>query len=168
MSELRYSKTRDVKSPTRGTELSAGIDFFVPERTPEFIEALKAKNKPDMYHITERAIVVKPHCRILIPSGIKADVLPGTALIAYNKSGVASKKGLDVMACVVDEDYQGEIHISLLNTTNEYVEIGFGEKATQFIEEVIQKSTPVEVPESELFAEVSERGAGGFGSTGTK
>lgn len=166
--ELRYSKTREVKSPTRGTELSAGIDFFVPEYNQDFIDALQAKNHPDMYYATAQSIVVKPHCRILIPSGIKVQVLQNTALIAYNKSGVATKKGLDVMACVVDEDYQGEIHISLLNTTDSYVELAYGEKAVQFIEEVILKSTPKEVPLEELYSGVSERGEGGFGSTGVK
>lgn len=168
MSKLRISKVRDVKTPTRGTVLSAGIDFYVPEYNQEFIDAMMEKNHPDAYYVTAQAIVVLPHQRVLIPSGIKANVLPDTALIAYNKSGVATKKGLDVMACVVDEDYQGEIHISLLNTTDKYVEIGFGEKATQFIEEVILKSEVEVVPIEELYDEETERGEGGFGSTGTK
>lgn len=168
MGKIKISKIRDVKSPSRGTELSAGIDFYVPEKNDELIEALKSKNKPEEYYVAGDEIVVKPHCRILIPSGIKVKVNPNTALIAYNKSGVASKKGLAVMACVVDEDYQGEVHISLVNTTDEYVKICFGDKITQFIEEVIEKSEVEIVPVETLYETETSRGEGGFGSTGTK
>lgn len=170
---MKYSKVREVKSLTRGTELSAGIDFYVPAFNEQFKEDMSSKNDVNDYYIVDsdvdtKVIMVKPHCRILIPSGIKAKVEPNTALIAYNKSGVATKKGLDVMACVVDEDYQGEIHISLLNTTDDYVKIEEGAKIVQFIEEVIIKTIPEEVPFEELYTSASERGEGGFGSTGTK
>lgn len=87
---LRYAKVRDVKDIQRGTELSAGIDFFIPNDWNEGC---------DKY--------LQPGERVLIPSGIHIDMigsgLADFALIFFNKSGVGSKKGLDILACVVDE-----------------------------------------------------------------
>ena len=145
MNKIRLSKVREVKTPTRGTPGSAGLDFYVPSG---FLGN------------------VKPHADVCIPSGIKVQVPPGYALIAKNKSGVALKKKLGVGACVVDEDYQGEIHLHLFNHSGEHVQIESGEKLVQFLLiPVIYPSVEV-VNEKSLFQSVTERGEGAFGSTG--
>ena len=143
---MKFSKVRDVKSPSRGTALSAGIDFFVPN---DFIE-----------------MTVLPNQRTLIPSGIKVSLPDGYALIAFNKSGVASKTGMIVGACVVDEDYQGEIHLNMINTSDIGQLIRPGDKLTQFILVPVNYAEPQEVNMDNLYREVTERGEGGFGSTG--
>lgn len=87
-----------------------------------------------------------------------------------NKSGVATKKGIDVGACVIDEDYQGEIHIHLMNVSNKSTALSPGEKIAQcLLMPVVYE--PVELVEDEETlweGKVTERGEGGFGSTGTK
>ena len=93
---MKIAKVRNVKTPTRGTVGSAGIDFYIPNDYPANL------------------CTVNPGERFFIPSGIKANVPEGYALIAMNKSGVALKKSLMVGACVVDSDYQGEIHLHLV------------------------------------------------------
>ena len=145
---LKIAKIRAVKTPTRGTEGSAGIDFYVPNDYPANL------------------CTVNQGGRFFIPSGIKANVPEGYALIAMNKSGVALKKGLMVGACVVDSDYQGEIHLHLVNTGTNDVTIEPGEKLTQFLLIPVNHCLVSEVSEAELFTEESTRGAGGFGSTG--
>jgi len=162
MKALRFIKVRDVKSPERGTAKSAGIDFFVPNDFPE--------------------TVVGPHCDVLIPSGIKASVPEGHMFVAKNKSGVVTsydacvragrkpKKGaylcsLIVGANVVDEDYQGEIHIHLINTGTVPVVIKPGTKIVQFVLVPVTYCDVEEAPEEQLFIEATERGDGGFGST---
>jgi len=70
--------------------------------------------------------------------------------------------------CVVDEDYQGELHISLVNTSNYIVEICENEKITQWLEVHVDYSELAELTEETLFTEETERGAGGFGSTDKK
>jgi dUTP pyrophosphatase len=110
--------------------------------------------------------VLAPGGSTNIPSGIKVKIPEGYSLIAFNKSGVSVKKGLDVLACVIDEDYQGEIHLNLVNTGLYAVHIGPGEKILQFILLSVLYADPVEKEETELYDEVSERGAGAFGSTG--
>jgi len=149
---MRYYKIRNVKDPIRGTEQSAGLDFFVPEEWN-----------------SGKTFTVKAGESVLIPSGVKLNVPEGYALIAFNKSGVAVKKKLYAGACVVDEDYQGEVHFNLTNVGNEDTTISPGEKIIQFL--LIEVNyAEVELAESEedLWKEkVSERGEGGFGSTGT-
>lgn len=170
---MKFSKVREVKSPQRGTELSAGIDFFVPVFTKEFKEDLFQKNLNSIsFDDLEKSnvILLKPHNKILIPSGIKVNFTGGEnrALVAFNKSGVATKLGLDVMACVVDQDYQGEVHISLINNTKKVVKITENDKIIQFLMLSIFYEPIIQVSPIELYSEKTERGEGGFGSTGTK
>ena len=70
--------------------------------------------------------------------------------------------------CVIDEDYEGEIHLSLVNTGDSLTEISEHEKIVQFILIPVNYSYPVEVYIKNLYNEFSERGEGGFGSTDNK
>lgn len=174
-----FTRTRQVKEPVRGTKESAGIDFFVPKFDDRFITDIKLKN-PNVssilpgchsYYIIheEKKILLGPGERLLIPSGIKLRGHESIAFVAHNKSGVASKKGLDRLAEVVDEDYMGEIHINVVNTSKNIVEICEDEKLIQWLEVVIENSDLQELTEDELFKNFStERGTGGFGSTNKK
>lgn len=144
---MKIAKIKAVKTPERGTPESAGIDFFVPE-------GMISKLGPGQ--------------SCLIPSGIKANVPTGHALMAFNKSGVAVNKSLHVGACVVDEDYQGEIHLNLTNVGNEIVDINGGEKIVQFILLPVFYDTIEEVELENLYEEKTLRGEGGFGSTGVE
>ena len=176
MSEIKFLKIRDVKSPERGTEEAAGIDFFVPNYNDQFLHDFIEKNKNSQLPIPihtegdEMHIIIMPQSRALIPSGISTWMSPGTALIAANKSGVATKKGLVFGAQVVDSDYAGEVHISVINTSNVPVTIKTGEKLIQFIHTPILLSTLDEVSKEDFdkLHDKSQRGEGGFGSTGVK
>jgi len=145
---MKISKIRDVKTPTRANIEDAGIDFFVPN--------------------TLESYTVEPGASVMIPSGVKVNVPTGHALIAFNKSGIATKKNLQVGACVVDVGYQGEIHIHLTNVGMDSQMIHPGDKIVQFV--LVQLGNPdVEVVQEQfLYESVSNRGTGGFGSTGTK
>ena len=149
---MKFYKTRDVKSPNRGTPESAGIDLFIPN---DF-------ETQDL----------EPGESILIPSGLKFDVPKGHALIAMNKSGIAVKKSLLVGACVIDEDYLGETHIDLKNVGEDVQTLTPGDKIIQLLCVPVDYVSLEEAEtEEECFGDkliASERGAGGFGSTGTK
>lgn len=154
MQKLRFSKVRDVKSPERGTPESAGIDFFVPNdytgpRVNDFATT-----------------TLRPGQDVNIPSGIHVDVPKGYALIAFNKSGVATGKQLQVGACVVDEDYQGEVHIHVRNIGTGTTTIARGEKLVQFILIPVLYLEPVETKIENLYTEKTIRGTGAFGHTG--
>jgi len=147
---LRIAKVRDVKTPERGTEQSAGVDFFIPN---DF-----------------EATVVAPEGKILIPSGVHIDLvgsgLENMALVFFNKSGIASKLGFLVGACVVDADYQGEVHINLINASDKAIRLEPGQKIIQGLLLQVAYEDVVELAIEDLYQVESERGAGGFGSTG--
>jgi dUTP pyrophosphatase len=103
---------------------------------------------------------------VFIPSGVRVQVPDGYAFIAHNKSGIATKFGLVVGACVVDEDYEGEIHLHVIKATNipDYVMIEPGMKIIQLLLLPVYYA-PIEIV-NELPERNTERGTGGFGSTG--
>jgi len=174
---MKVSKVRNVKTPNRGTKTSSGIDFFVPVFDEKFINDVTAKNTElTFFHNSTtgtKALVIKPQERVLIPSGIHINLSTvegfpikgkiGVDFVAHNKSGVGSKKGLDLLASVVDLDYQGEIHINVVNTGNEEVIIEENEKLIQFILRPVIYDDVEEVEFSSLYTETSERGDKGFG-----
>lgn len=179
---FNFTKVRDVKSPNRGTNLSAGVDFYIPNFSDEYVgQLLNTGNNKDSIIVAKNvqsgmSIFIKPHSSILIPAGIKVIIPRNSVLTAFNKSGVATKKKLIVGACVIDADYRGEVHIHLINTSDDNVSVEFGDKIIQFVLTPVFYDTPKEVS-SELYmyidnstAEDTEntRGTGGFGSTGTK
>ena len=162
---MKILKVRNVKTPTRGTDKSAGIDFYVPKDFKSFL--------------------LKPFDDLLIPSGIKANIPEGYMLMAAEKSGVATTKDACIHAGrepkpeafisptvlgakIVDEDYQGEIHIHIINVGCQSITIKPGMKIAQFILVPVLYDTIEEVTsEEELYNGVeTQRGKGGFGSTG--
>ena len=178
MDKILFTRTRAVKAPTRANIHDAGIDFFMPVVDDVMVEDLKKKNPQQYYYTgdenTENSyLVIPPHQRILIPSGIKVWINPkNTALIAFNKSGVSTKRGIDVLACVVDADYTGEVHLSLLNTSDDDVIFKSGDKVVQFIHTPILLTDMEEIDIDKYNQEVAkvgtDRGEGGFGSTDKK
>jgi len=112
-----------------------------------------------------------PGMGVNIPSGIKVRMAnPGRALIAHNKSGIATKFGMIVGACVIDYLYQGEVHINVINTSNETVRIYEDMKLIQCIETPVFNST-IEVTdfENDFYVGMStDRGEKGFGSSDNK
>lgn len=143
---MNISKIKNVKTPTRGTQGSAGIDFFIPE---DFIET-----------------VVNPGQAIRIASGIRAEVPADHALISFNKSGVALS-GLQVGACVVDSDYQGEINLHLFNVSLNKIILKPGQKLSQFILIPVNHCAVEIVDDKDIHTFATERAGGAFGSTGT-
>lgn len=161
------TKIRNVKDPIRDVTENAGIDFFVPERDPSFVKDLMTLNpKVDMF---DECISLYPLQGILIPSGIRTYFENNIALVAFNKSGVATKRQLMIGAEVDDASYRGELHIHVINVSDQYVQIRWGEKLAQFIPLYIDNSPHQLVLEDEYnkIASKSNRGTGGFGSSGT-
>ena len=171
-SKIRFTRIRDVKAPSYHVG-DAGSDFYVPENTQDFLDALIKKNIEELDNniwVEGDDIVVGPHSQVLIPCGIKVDILDkNTYLDAENKSGIATKKELLVGAQVVDAIYQGEVHINLHNVSDKPQRIGFGTKVVQFLHKEYIQTVWEEISNDEYDKiETSERGTGGFGSSGLK
>ncbi|MBP3323952.1 MAG: dUTP diphosphatase [Clostridia bacterium] len=128
--------------------------------------ATKGSAGMDLYAAIENEIVLNPGERVLIPTGFAAEIPEGTAGFIFTRSGLGIKKGIHVTngVGVVDSDYRGEIHVGLHNLSQEAYTIAPLERIAQMI---IMPYFAVDVIEAEALDE-TDRGAGGFGSTGTK
>lgn len=131
--------------PKYETPLSAGVDLRA-----NIAESIVLKP-------LERALV-KTGLFMAIPAGYEAQVRP--------RSGLAYKKGITVLNSpgTIDADYRGEIGVILVNLSNDEFVVEDGERIAQL---VVAKCEQAEFVETEALSE-TERGAGGFGSTGVK
>jgi dUTP pyrophosphatase len=114
----------------------------------------------------DQSVILKPFDRALIPTGLFIELPVGYEAQIRPRSGLALKKGLTVLNTpgTIDADYRGEIGVILVNLSNEETIIEDGERICQM---VIAKHESIEWNLVEELAQ-SERGAGGFGHTGTK
>ncbi len=120
----------------------------------------------DLYACTGGDVEIAPHTTVLIPTGIALELPLGYAGLIYARSGLATKKGLAPAnkVGVVDCDYRGEVKVALHNHSEVAQTVAAGERVAQLV------ITPYIVAEFIEKDELSstERGAGGFGSTGRK
>ncbi len=129
---------------------------------PDYATALSAGM--DLRANLTEAIVLKPMERILIPTGLSIALPKGFEAQIRPRSGLAFKHGITVLNSpgTIDADYRGELKVLLINLSNEVFTIQNGERIAQM---VIAKHEQVSW-ESVTVLDSSERGAGGFGSTG--
>lgn len=134
-----------VDLPTYQTEHSAGMDLSAAIDDP---------------------IVLKPHERAAIPTGIAVSLPGGYEAQVRGRSGLALKNGITLANGIgtIDADYRGEIHAILLNTSTEPYKIEPGMRVAQLVIARYERAEWVEVDN----LDETERGAGGFGSTGSK
>jgi dUTP pyrophosphatase len=129
--------------PTYGTALAAGMDLRAFLSEP---------------------ITLSPLERALIPTGLFMEIPAGFEGQVRPRSGLAAKHGLTVLNSpgTIDADYRGEVKVLLVNLSNEDFVVNDGERIAQL---VVAKHEQIEWKEVEILEE-SNRGAGGFGSTG--
>ena len=133
------------KLPKYTTQLSAGMD-------------LRANIDTD--------VILKPLQRLMIKTGIFIELPAGYEAQVRPRSGLAYKKGVTVLNTpgTIDADYRGEIGIILINLSTEDFLVTDGERIAQMVIAKHEQAEWIEVN----FLDASERGAGGFGSTGKK
>lgn len=147
MNVAKVKKLRDnAIIPTRGSAGAAGYDLYACLDTD--------------------GITIKAGETVLVGTGLAISVPPNTFGGIFVRSGLANKKGLAPAnkVGICDEDYTGEYMISLHNHSNQDAVIENGERIAQL---VVIPYVPCELQEVEELNE-TERGAGGFGSTGSK
>ena len=143
MKKLRIVNTSNNELPTYATKGSAGMD-------------LRANLQED--------VVIAPGERKLISTGLKISLPVGYEAQIRPRSGLALKKGVTVLNSpgTVDSDYIGDIGVILINHGEESFTVSNGDRIAQM---VIAKHETVEFEQVESLDE-TERGAGGFCSTG--
>ena len=110
--------------------------------------------------------ILKPLERTIVGTGLFIELPLGYEAQVRPRSGLAAKKGITVLNApgTIDADYRGEIGVILVNLSNENFEIQNGERIAQL---VIAKHERAEWEEAHELSE-TDRGEGGFGSTGVK
>ena len=131
--------------PTYGSEFAAGAD---------------------LYALPDEEIVIAPGETKLIHTGLAMEIPQGYGGFIYARSGLASKRGLAPAnkVGVVDADYRGEVMVALHNHSQMAQTVAAGERVAQL---VIAPFLKVDFEETDVLQD-TVRGAGGFGSTGTK
>ncbi len=118
----------------------------------------------DLRAALEAPVDLAPGKRALIPTGIAFALPPGFEAQVRPRSGLALKHGITVLNSpgTIDADYRGEVAVLLVNLGEEPFRIAVGERIAQVVFAKVESATWVEVAE----LPPTERGAGGYGSTG--
>ena len=146
-SNLKWLVTGSTQLPKRNHGFDAGWDLYLPNMTEAYAQKLYDKNpgSPVKWSLsgpgpkqneapgTGYYIQVNPHQDVLIPLQVHARFDPEWAMVALNKSGVATIQKLVIGADLIDSSYQGEIHCHVINTSNNPQFISFGQKLVQVI-----------------------------------
>lgn len=144
--QMRVKKLNPkAKIPTYGTNQSAGADLYV---------------------CLEEPVTIGPGDTAFLSTGIAIAVPEGYAGLVFARSGLGCKRGLAPAnkVGVIDSDYRGEVRVALHNHSGQSQTIEDGERIAQLV--VVPVLAPELVETEEL--DDTERGAGGFGSTGRK
>jgi dUTP pyrophosphatase len=148
----------DAELPHKGSDRAAGYDLRA--HSYAFIEGGKVG---ETVKLDDNVLVIPAGSRCLIKTGVAVAVPEGCYGRVAPRSGLALKKGIDIGAGVIDEDYRGEVGAILFNLNSEHFEVKKGDRIAQFICERIVYPELEEVDD----LDDTERSAGGFGSTGS-
>lgn len=132
--------------------------------TPAYATAQSAGM--DLRADLQESLIINPLERKMVPTGLFIELPVGYEAQVRPRSGLAAKHGITVLNSpgTIDADYRGEIKVILVNLSNEPFEIQNGERIAQM---VIAKHETVQWTEVDELSD-TERGAGGFGSSGVK
>jgi dUTP pyrophosphatase len=109
------------------------------------------------------AIVIPAGGRAAVSTGLRVAIPEGHVGLVWPRSGLAVRHGIDTLAGVIDSDYRGELHVVLANHGQGPFRVEPGDRIAQLL---IQRVEHAEFEAAEHLGE-TERGTGGFGSTGT-
>ncbi len=145
MDKLKIKKLREnARIPFRATSGSAGMD---------------------LYACIDEPVTLEGGCKAVIPTGIAIELpSPDLGAFVFARSGLAIKHGIGLLNSVgvIDSDYRGEICVGIINQLKEAYTITPGERIAQL---VIMPVSLIEAVETDELGS-TERGEGGFGSTG--
>lgn len=120
----------------------------------------------DLCAFLKESVTLKSLERKLIPTGLKMELPHGYEAQIRPRSGMSIKHGITLINCIgtIDEDYRGELCVPVVNLSTEEFTINNGDRIAQMI------ISPVTKADIEVVTELSDtqRGEGGFGSTGRK
>lgn len=159
--QIKIVNKSENKLPSYESLLASGMDVRANFKSIEDI-----KVKFGGVSIKDNRLEIQPFSRIMVPTGIFMAIEEGYEVQVRSRSGISLKRGLMISqgTGTIDADYRGECMVCLTSVSPvvEYIEMG--ERIAQF---VVAASVQAELVEVETLDD-TERGTGGFGSTGSK
>lgn len=170
--EKKYCKDTVSANVTYAKFLNIFGDVFGSSSfSKEYNDAVGTFNEEDMKDsdwekFFDTKIVIQPHKTVMIPTGIAVSIDPGYVGYIFARSGLAFKQSLSPINAVgvIDSDFRGEIKVPLHNHSDTNKVIDVGDRIAQLVIQPISLCAPVEVEE----LDETDRGVGGFGSSGQK
>ena len=107
-------------------------------------------------------VTLAPGARAAVATGVHVEIPAGHVGLVWPRSGLAVRHGLDTLAGVIDSDYRGEVRVVLVNHGPEAVTLARGDRIAQLLVQRVERAVFTRV----VSLAESERGEGGFGSTG--
>jgi dUTP pyrophosphatase len=151
--------------PKYATDGSAGLDLQANLIEGDKVVQYDPANNQHTHIVDDDTkVYLYPKERVLIPTGLFIELSIGYEAQIRPRSGLALKNGVTVANCIgtIDSDYRGEIKVILINLSDEPFIIRHGDRIAQM---VISRYEQADFEEVETLSE-TERGTGGFGSTG--
>ena len=108
------------------------------------------------------AVEIAPGGRTAVPTAVRLQIPPGHVGLVWPRSGLAVRHGIDTLAGVIDSDYRGEVRVVLVNHGEEPFRVARGDRIAQLLVQPVERAAFTAVPA----IDDTERGGGGFGSTG--
>jgi dUTP pyrophosphatase len=108
------------------------------------------------------AVTIAPGARAAVPTAVRLQIPPGHVGLVWPRSGLAVRHGIDTLAGVIDSDYRGEVRVVLVNHGDKPFRIEKGDRVAQLLVQRVERAAFAAVPA----IEETDRGGGGFGSTG--
>ena len=138
--ELKVKKlSKHSRLPSKANEDDAGWDLYAAED-----------------------VIIEPSERILIGTDIAMSIPAGYVGLIWDRSGMATKRGVHCFAGVIDSGYRGEVKVCLWNSSNDHCIINKGERIAQLLVQPVPLFPLLEVQD----LDATQRGVGGFGSSG--
>lgn len=159
MSVLKIKRLyADARLPERANPTDSGVDVFIHHFEKAFLKHIKLEK------VESNFVVLRTNDRVLVNTGISCTVGPGFEIQVRPRSGNALKRGLIVVNSpgTIDANYRGMIGVIIANTGHDAQQLDIGEKIAQLVVVAVELPEIVEVEE----LDDTDRGSGGFGSTG--
>ena len=120
----------------------------------------------DLHACLDEAMVIKPMDRVIVPTGLSVELPDGYEALIYARSGLAYRDGITMAngTGVIDADYRGEYGVLIVNLSNDDFVIEPNARIAQLVISQYERVSWVETDD----LSITERGTGGFGSTGIK
>ena len=111
--------------------------------------------------VASEAVTLAPGERAAVATGVHLAIPPGHVGLVWPRSGLAVRHGIDTLAGVIDSDYRGEVRVVLVNHGREAFSVAPGDRIAQLLIQRVERAAFARGP-----LDKTERGTGGFGSTG--